>query len=1434
MASQIVSEECSPQVLFDILNTIPMPVLAYSLKDGGRALTFANQKCLEMLGSSSTAELIDSCSGDFWSFVSPDDIELVKGNEQRVLDNVGTPVTYECHISQGDNRWQLIRVQSVAWMDSDGDPMVVDLTVGQGLRGDLVETDTLDPITGLIPMGSFFQVMHRWRSKFNSARDESELAVLYIDLVNFRSINMRKGISAGDAFLKSVGDHLRAIFPANPISRFDVDHFAVLMHSGNIRAKVVTAVEVFQEIAPKGVGIRIGVSVWDDHESSPETICNRAKVACDDCRKHPGTRFSVYDEEMGRRLEVAEYVVSNIDEAIRNGWIRVYYQPIVRSSTGNLCGMEALARWDDPTRGLLSPAVFVRPLEDSRQICKLDLCVIRQVVERIAGRNRLGLAEIPISVNLSRVDFLCGDIFGEVEALVREHDIPRSSLHIEVTESAFASQEKAIIDALNNFREAGYEVWMDDFGSGYSSLNLLKDYDFDVLKLDMGFLRKDTDRSRKIISSVIAMDKEIGIRTLAEGVETEEQADFLRMAGCAKMQGYLFGKPLPFDEVLDACMRRGSSIEDARQKALLDEAAYVNFLSDSPLVMYDYYDGSFRTLQYNAAASKMFPQYGMNGPKAFEDAVNEWNWLSGKDLDKAVLFATKSGKVGEQAITFFGREMLFRFRSVSQVGGHSVIVASFSDLTEQTKRLVELRAAAASIFAYYKNVFYVSLSDGTVRDIVFENISTDPREQETVLWGESGECASIVPRVFDADRGRYAAFLDLGTMRERLENTSGMVVRDAFRTLDDDGRYRWMEHVLAFAQDSNREKVMYGIRLLDMKGLEDTLRSIQESSQSLLLGRNQSVGDVLWDSLVQNVPLKLFWKDGERRFLGASNAFLDYYGFASSSEIIGKTDEDMEWHPNEELYKEEELGVLRTGKVSHVVPGTCIARGVTRSICATKWPIYHNGKVSGLMGCFTEDPRLEADGAQEDSFSSSCDETERFVRDLMEYVADYRMNGRLFGAICIRIPEVPRILDRQGRDAVRRLDSACEVAVANALGNEATCANLGGGLFGVLAKYRLKSELRDIASRIRTSIDAIHKVGSTNITLFADVRVLYIDEMVRLHDRVTGLLFADGLNPGPAGDERSHDDTVASWDGFKGLMNSVPIGCYVLQPNQTVEFWNHEAERLLGYSSSEMVGRRCIDSELGCSNANGTRIASDHCPAILALATGKPQTTQMFMRAKDGNDVLIRNTLAPLKDREGRIQRVVSLFVPLADGDYEHGLVKQIYEVATRDPTTCLPGRKYMESCIDDALELYHRTGRQFAILFADVDNLHYLNNTYGHVVGDKVLRAFALALRKYGRKTDDFCRWGGDEFVGILRLRSAEDVKGASRRFARIAEKGRVSQGGQEIDCQVSMGMTVVRDEDDLKSVVARADRYMYEAKRHHANRIVTDFDAGVFGQED
>ncbi|WP_158558742.1 sensor domain-containing diguanylate cyclase [Mitsuokella sp. AF21-1AC] len=294
---------------------------------------------------------------------------------------------------------------------------------------------------------------------------------------------------------------------------------------------------------------------------------------------------------------------------------------------------------------------------------------------------------------------------------------------------------------------------------------------------------------------------------------------------------------------------------------------------------------------------------------------------------------------------------------------------------------------------------------------------------------------------------------------------------------------------------------------------------------------------------------------------------------------------------------------------------------------------------------------------------------------------------------------------------------------------------------------------------------------------------------------------------------------------LRTLMDAMPIGCYVLRPDHTVLYWNPAAERLLGFSAEEMQGRRCVDMPLGCSFTDSSRIGS-HCPAIIAYATGKPRTLEMFMRRKDGRDVLLRNTLVPLKDEEGTVRELVSFFVPLTEENYDQGLVKAIYETATRDPLTCLPGRKFMEVCLDEAMEIYRRTEQPFAVLFADVNNFHDINNTYGHAVGDDLLRAFGIALRQYGRKADRFCRWGGDEFVGLLHLKQPDDIKGAAQRFLRIASDCETTENGQTISCRAAIGITVVRKDDTIHTIVARADHYMYLAKKRKEDQIVTDFD--------
>lgn len=178
-------------------------------------------------------------------------------------------------------------------------------------------------------------------------------------------------------------------------------------------------------------------------------------------------------------------------------------------------------------------------------------------------------------------------------------------------------------------------------------------------------------------------------------------------------------------------------------------------------------------------------------------------------------------------------------------------------------------------------------------------------------------------------------------------------------------------------------------------------------------------------------------------------------------------------------------------------------------------------------------------------------------------------------------------------------------------------------------------------------------------------------------------------------------------------------------------------------------------------------------------------------RKKDGSDLLVRNVLMPLRNHDGEVTQLLSFFFPLADKDYDAAMIRDLYETATRDALTCLPGRKYMEACLQEEMEKFKRTGNPFAVLFADLDYLHEINNTHGHETGDQMLKEISLMLRRYGRKSDRFCRWGGDEFVGLLQLKQPEDIKNAALR---------------------------------LKTV---ADQYMYAAKKIVGNQIVTDFTA-------
>jgi EAL domain-containing protein (putative c-di-GMP-specific phosphodiesterase class I) len=266
---------------------------------------------------------------------------------------------------------------------------------------------------------------------------------------------------------------------------------------------------------------------------------------------------------------------------LEKGYIQPYYQAIVRAFTGKVCACEVLSRWVDPERGLISPVEIIPSLERHHLIHRHDIHIVRCACRDLRHRMDQGRRVVPVSINLSRLDFELCDIFQEVEDALAAHGIPRSLVGIEVTESALSGTEEGFRREMERFRGAGYEIWMDDFGSGYSSLNTLKDYTFDVLKIDMDFMRglEGNRNSRRIVRSVVDMAKRIGVRTLAEGVETREQFDYLRSLGCEMIQGFLFARPMPLDD-LDLTQYVG--IEDDMERAYLDQVGRVNLLSQTP------------------------------------------------------------------------------------------------------------------------------------------------------------------------------------------------------------------------------------------------------------------------------------------------------------------------------------------------------------------------------------------------------------------------------------------------------------------------------------------------------------------------------------------------------------------------------------------------------------------------------------------------------------------------------------------------------------------------------------------------------------------------------------------------------------------------------------------------------------------------------------
>ena len=412
-----------------------------------------------------------------------------------------------------------------------------------------------DSLTGLFNKEFFYQ----YALDQDRFHPEQEMDVLVLNVNRFHIVNELYGHKTGDRLLWGIADSLRFYLQQNRglACRCYSDTFYVYIAH---RTDYETLFPMFlQEVEKRsglsGISIRIGVYENCDKSLSLDQRIDRAARACSSCRKSYNSSIAMFDKEEIEKELFCERLIRETDRALREKQFQVHYQPKfnIEGNTPVLSSAEALIRWNHPELGRINPGVFIPLFEKNGLIQKLDNYVWNEAARQIKQwKTELDIS-LPVSVNVSRVDMFDPNLESELLSIVQKNGISPRELMLEITESAYSDNSSGILEIVDKLRSNGFMIEMDDFGSGYSSLNMLSSLPLDILKLDMGFIRKmcDNEKNLHMVEIILEIARYLSVPVVAEGVETEEQYRLLKTIGCHVIQGYYFSKPLPPNEMDD-------------------------------------------------------------------------------------------------------------------------------------------------------------------------------------------------------------------------------------------------------------------------------------------------------------------------------------------------------------------------------------------------------------------------------------------------------------------------------------------------------------------------------------------------------------------------------------------------------------------------------------------------------------------------------------------------------------------------------------------------------------------------------------------------------------------------------------------------------------------------------------------------------------------
>ena len=418
---------------------------------------------------------------------------------------------------------------------------------------DITDLSGKDVLTGGYNRQGF---IHNVENIFRNCEDRTDYAVLYFNVRNFKAVNELFGIDSGDIVLRTIYKNLKASsLKPRVVARVEADQFTCLIERKNLDLDSLSGLcewNFTQDGKTMHIFFGCGIFYVEDKPMSINGMIDRAKLAKKYITDEYVKPYNIYDTSMKSHYINRAELAGELRAGLAQEQFKVYYQPVVDTQTGKIKSAEALIRWIHPQRGFVSPAVFIPALEESGHISEVDFYVTKKVFEFMRKRHEEGRINVPVSINLSWMDFYDESMMKWIEENVETNRNLGIRSRFEITETSFEAMKQNRNNILESLQEKGAMTLLDDFGSGYSSYGVLQDYNFDILKIDMSLVRQieTNPKSRSILKSIIAMAHELGMQLVAEGAETEEQVAFLKENQCDYIQGYYYSRPLPEDEFI--------------------------------------------------------------------------------------------------------------------------------------------------------------------------------------------------------------------------------------------------------------------------------------------------------------------------------------------------------------------------------------------------------------------------------------------------------------------------------------------------------------------------------------------------------------------------------------------------------------------------------------------------------------------------------------------------------------------------------------------------------------------------------------------------------------------------------------------------------------------------------------------------------------------